>query len=217
MGLTGGWSLTPARAPSLMEKVGLGMTGDGSRAASICLTERPHTGRPAPLEVSIIFRRATKSWGNEKRQKSDILLQFSFRSSDLRESGVKTESCLDSTLISWAQEGLTMVSTHSSRGLGATPRNHQKSEVFVLFTSILDPVLSFSSHSKLTRTLPGRNANLGPVRILVGQRGQSVTFYSSRFVIGFLSVISLPLKGACPELTQNVHSGTKLGMKNVSH
>lgn len=55
--------------------------------------------RPAPLELSIIFRRATGSWENRKKgHKFDVLLQFSWRRGSLKESGVKTEPSLESTL-----------------------------------------------------------------------------------------------------------------------
>lgn len=60
--------------------------------------------RPAPRELSIIFRRATGSWENrgKKGYKFDVLLQFSWRRGSLKESGVKTEPSLESTLTSCA-------------------------------------------------------------------------------------------------------------------
>lgn len=69
---TGEWwahwegQLPPARTTP-PEEGRLGTAREGSRSCFICLTERPHTVRPAPLEVSIIFRRAAQSWGNEKK------------------------------------------------------------------------------------------------------------------------------------------------------
>lgn len=103
MGLPGRGQLPPASKSNIL--------GEGKarhhwrgfqKQLSFCVTGRRHTVRPAPLVGSITVRRATESWGNEERHRFDILLQFSLRRGDLKQSCVKTKPNLSSTLTLWA-------------------------------------------------------------------------------------------------------------------